>query len=81
MFEPSEQETLPSFYTQVREELVRQINEAQRWSAVEDAAMALIKVRRMAEQHQNEQRHIRNMPVRAMGDSSATLKKREASVA
>jgi hypothetical protein len=74
-FNPGEPETLPSFYTQVCEELVRQIHQAQRWCAVEEATMALMKVRRMAEQHQREQRHINGT-----SNYGTDLKRREANV-
>ena len=42
----------------VRETLVREIRDAKRGSAVEDAMYALLKVRRMAKQHQEEMDHL-----------------------
>ena len=66
-FNPSDHETLPSMYHQVREELVRQISEASRWSAVEEAFVALLKVRHMAKQHQQEMRHLRGDILKGLG--------------
>lgn len=48
----------PSFYQQTKEILVREIRDAQRWCAIEDAAMALLTVRRMGEQMAKEAEHL-----------------------
>jgi len=48
----------PDFFWQTREVLVREIRDAQRWCAVEDAAYALIKVIRTGEEMKKEREHI-----------------------
>ena len=48
----------PSFFWQTRELLVREIRDAQRWSAVEEAGMALLKVIRTGEQMKKEAEHL-----------------------
>jgi len=57
----------PNFYWQVKEQLVREIREAQRWSAIEEAALALMHVDLMGKQMKEEvERNIHN------GDTQAT---------
>ena len=48
----------PSFYQQTKEILVREIRDAQRWSAIEEAALALLQVRNMGGQMEKEARHL-----------------------
>ena len=44
----------PSCYTLIREALVREISDAARWSAIEEAWHALLHVRRMAKSMKEE---------------------------
>jgi hypothetical protein len=48
----------PESYQQVREALVREIRDAERWSAVVEAWEALQAVRRRARQMKNESEHL-----------------------
>lgn len=53
-------EYYPPFFQQTREILVREIGCAQRWSAIEDAALALLKVIRIGESMKKEAEYLDN---------------------
>lgn len=50
----SHQDNYPEGYHLIREALVREMRDAQRWSAIKDAWDALFKVRLMAQQMKEE---------------------------
>ena len=50
----------PSFYWQTKEILVKEIRDAQRWSAIEEATNALLTVQRMGKQMKKEAEHLNN---------------------
>jgi hypothetical protein len=57
---------------QVCEALVREIRDAQRWSAVEDACHALLNVRRMAGQMEQERTVLTGVQMGHFGQVSQT---------
>ena len=48
----------PDFFWQTREALVREIRDAQRWSSIQEATLALLKVIRVGEKMRQEAEYL-----------------------